>query len=522
MMKSVRTMFLVVGPVMLLVGTTFAQSVGDYQSAANGNWNAAATWQRWNGSVWATASTPPTGSETITVLNGDTVSINVLVSISDTLKNQGVLTSDTNLTVGATGVFQHDQDGGDIPRATWNAGSTLLLTGTTAVAPGNRSQDFYNIVFDTPGLAANLNMNLDSVTIGGDIRVVNTAASRWYLTTAVAGDSSKLTIMGDLIVEGGQFSSNGTGNANTKFEIHQYGNIVVTGETFSISRGSQGSGTGSTRWYLHGGDFSLSNATTQNSNATNAWFIFAKKGIQKLTLGAGNTLTALPLVVDSGAILDMGGSKLRGSGRFELKAGAGLATGEPGGIDSAVVVTGPVAVDTAAQYIYNGTANQVTGISLPTKVYSLVVDNPDTVVLSQQTTIFGPLYLRDGIFDNTIPFDLGGVGYIRFEGGNLLLGVPVSVEENHQLVPEAFFVNQNFPNPFNPTTTIIYGLPGEDHVTARGFNVLGQEVATLFDGRQSAGTHQLSFDASRLPSGVYIYTVRSGETEITKQMVLIR
>ncbi len=525
MMKPVRTIFLIAGVLVLLVGVTFAQSVGDYQSAANGDWDAAATWQRWNGSVWATASTPPTGAETITIRAGDTVAINVTVTISDTLINQGALTqapTDTNLIVAANGVFQHDQDAGDLPSARWQTGSTFYLTGTVGVAPNNRDQNFYNIVFNTPGMLSNLNMALDTVTIGGDIRVVNTGSARWYLTSALAGDTSIVTIMGDIFVEAGAFSSNGTGNANTVFEIHHYGNIVVTGGNFSVSRGSQGSGTGSTRWYIHNGDFSMSNATTQNSNATNAWFIFDKQGTQMLTLGSGNTLTALPIVVDSLATLDMGASLLRGSGKFEVHAGAGVATSDPGGLDSAVVVTGTVTLDTAAQFIFNGTTKQYTGTSVPTSVYSMVADNPDTVVLSQATTIYGPLILKAGIFDNTTPFDLGGVGYILFQGGNLLFGVPVSVEENGETIPQSFYVTQNYPNPFNPTTTIVYGMPTEGNVSVKVYNMLGQLVATPFDGRQPAGNHRLTFDAAGLPSGTYIYTVRANGSEITKQMVLLK
>ncbi len=522
-MKSTLTTFFIVGLVMLCAGTMFAQTVGDYQSGANGNWNAAATWQKWNGSIWVATAAPPTGSETIIIRSTDTVAINVPVTVNDTLRNQGTLTADTNLTVAATGVYQHDRNAGSIPRATWSAGSTLYLTGVTATAPNNRRQNYHNIVFNTPGLSANLNMDLDSVTIGGDIRVINSgASSRWYLTSAVAGDSSVFSIMGDIIVEGGQFSSNGTGNANTVFKIHQYGNIIVTGGNLSISRGSQGSGTGSTRWYLHNGNFSMSNAISQNSNAANAWFVFDKQGTQSFTLGAGDSLVSLPIVVESGTTLDMGLSKLRGAGKFELKSGAKLATAEPGGLDSAVVVAGTVSLDSTGQYIFNGSEAQVTGMSLPAKLYSLVVENPTTVTLSDTTTIYGPLILRAGIFDNTIPFDLGGTGWIRFEGGNLLLGVPVSAEETPQEVPESFFLNQNFPNPFNPTTTITYGLPGEDHVTAKVYDMLGREVAILFDAQQAAGTHQLSFDASRLPSGIYIYTVRAGGIEISKHMTLIK
>ena len=98
-------------------------------------------------------------------------------------------------------------------------------------------------------------MGLDDVTIGGNIKVENTGGSRWRLTSASASDTAIVKIMGDVIVENGAFETQGTGNALTVFEVHQYGNVVVTGGNFSVARGSQGSGSGSTRWYMHEGNF---------------------------------------------------------------------------------------------------------------------------------------------------------------------------------------------------------------------------------------------------------------------------
>ena len=521
-MKPLSTMMAVVCLLAALSLTAFSQNVGDYRTKANGDWNSVATWERWNGSVWAVAGTAPTGTEDITVVAGDTVAVNVAVTITDTLRNQGEV-EDTlgNLTIGAGGVFQHDQDGGSVPLATWQTGSTFLLTSVTGVAPENRNQNYHHIEFNTPGLVSNLNMALDSVTISGDISVVNTGSARWYLTSALAGDTNTVWIMGDIIMQAGQFSSNGTGNA-CHLRIYHYGNITVTGGNFSVSRGSQGSGSGTTRWYLYGDSFSMSNTVTQNSNLANAWFIFAKQGVQTLTLGSGNTLSSFPIVVDSGTTLDLGLSKIRGTGRFEINTWAGVATAEPGGLDSSVVVTGNLHLDTLAQYVFNGTTgNQVTGTTLPASVYRVVAENPDPVILSQATTIFGPLILRAGIFDNTIAFDLGGTGWILFQGGNLRYGVPVSVKEESSL-PNEYFVNQNYPNPFNPSTTIRYGLPENAFVSAMVYDLLGREVAILFEGMQVAGVHDLVFDASRMTSGVYLYKVQSGDMSIMRQMLLVK
>ncbi len=74
-------------------------------------------------------------------------------------------------------------------------------------------------------------------------------------------------------------------------------------------------------------------------------------------------------------------------------------------------------------------------------------------------------------------------------------------------VPRDYELYQNYPNPFNPSTTIRYALPEESNVVIKAYNILGQEVSTLFDGRERAGYYEEVFDASRLASGVYFYTV---------------
>jgi len=89
-------------------------------------------------------------------------------------------------------------------------------------------------------------------------------------------------------------------------------------------------------------------------------------------------------------------------------------------------------------------------------------------------------------------------------------------------VPESFFVDQNYPNPFNPSTTITYGLPAEALVSVRVYNLLGQLVATLFEGKQAAGMYELQFDARAIPSGVYLYRVRAGGMDAVRRMILMK
>ncbi len=98
----------------------------------------------------------------------------------------------------------------------------------------------------------------------------------------------------------------------------------------------------------------------------------------------------------------------------------------------------------------------------------------------------------------------------------------VGVREVKGAVPSEYKLSQNYPNPFNPTTNIEYSVPKSGFVSLKVYNLLGQEVATLFSGNQKAGNYVATFDGSDLASGVYMYKLQSDKASITKKFVLMK
>ena len=101
-------------------------------------------------------------------------------------------------------------------------------------------------------------------------------------------------------------------------------------------------------------------------------------------------------------------------------------------------------------------------------------------------------------------------------------GITLGVKQEPAVQPLSFTLAQNYPNPFNPSTKIRFTIPAAQQVTLRVFNLLGQEVATLVNGPLTAGSHEVSFDAARLASGVYMYKIIAGDYVSAKKMLLLK
>jgi hypothetical protein len=427
-----------------------------FRTVASGDWISITTWESSpDGSVWSASTvTPYDTSNTITIKTGHTVTVtesvnvdqltvetgaSVLVNgtpviftikdgpgavdmlVNGLLKSQGVANASPGphtvnaegvLSFGNGGVFEHGQNAGAIPISEWGTGSTLKISGSTNTAPANRTQNFYNLVFDSPALTSNLNMGFTNHTIFGDITIANTNTGRWQLCGPVTDSSAVLNILGDVIHLNGNFATTGTGNGNTTIIINHFGDIIASAGNFSISRGSQG-GTGTTNWYLHSGSITMSNVTTQNSNVTGARFVFTGSDqgltISNMIYGGGG----LPVRVDSGAIVNLGTSAIQGNGAFTVSDFGGINTAQDSGFVQNLLTTGAVTLSSLGNYGYKGTIPQLIGTFIPATVNGLMIANNTGVSMSGNLQVNDYVNINDG--------DLNLAGFTLTLGPNAIL-----------------------------------------------------------------------------------------------------
>lgn len=100
---------------------------------------------------------------------------------------------------------------------------------------------------------------------------------------------------------------------------------------------------------------------------------------------------------------------------------------------------------------------------------------------------------------------------------NILTGI-----NNNHNNPSGFSLKQNYPNPFNPITNIEYELPVNSYVTLKIFDLKGSKIAVVVEGYKTAGKYKIIYDASYLPTGIYIYTLESSFQKISKKMAIIK
>ncbi|CAN0541190.1 unnamed protein product, partial [Scytosiphon promiscuus] len=145
-----------------------------------------------------------------------------------------------------------------------------------------------------------------------------------------------------------------------------------------------------------------------------------------------------------------------------------------------------------------------------------VTFSADTAFFSNQINDLGEYYWRVraiNSFDSTTWGSNSNITPFKF---TIVQATPNEEEES----PLTFRLDQNYPNPVNPSTNISYSIHQASFVTIEVFNLLGQKVSTLVNEKQSSGNYTIRFDAMNLTSGVDLYRINAGEFSQTKRMIL--
>jgi hypothetical protein len=329
------------------------------------------------------------------------------------------------MTVGSTGIYQHNLNGGTIPTATWSDGSEVQVTGITSTVPGGLAQSFANFTWNSPQ-TGRVDLAGALTTVRGNFKVLQTSSttvcsSGYRSLVLVSGTASPtITIGGDFI---------GSGNTSLNLNLGTGSPIINVGGNFNFTGGylmSQDGGTGSpivyhptnTIFNLTGAGKTFSEAATDNGNTppVGGWLDFTcSVAITSnvdfvVTNGASLTLSSgLPLpgsstnslAVNSGGTLNTGTLAVTGSGPFTLASGGTLGLGSTAGITSSgatgnIQVSGTRTFDPGANYNFNGSAAQVTGNGFPATVNGLTINNATGVTLTSGVTVNGTLAFTGG------------------------------------------------------------------------------------------------------------------------------
>jgi hypothetical protein len=485
--------------------------VASAQRATNGN----------GGGLWSSASTwlgglIPTGSENIIIMASDSIIYDQAVTITGSLtkmsSKKDTIAPGGSITFGNGSIYTHAVNSGSIPLATWATGSTCIITGVKDTVPSNNTQTFHNFMWSCSGQNKSLNLGwgiTSETTINGNLIITNSGtslANQFRLSSSSV--AYNINIKGNVIVtpETGYVAYLSPSGSATPKEIFVTveGDVIVSGGTSTIWAASNNSSATWT-WKLYGNLTIATSCSLRTSGVGK--FNFVKSGTQVVDMPTGvvKNGTSLLAAVSSGSTLNMGTSYFHVNA-FTVDAGATLISASPTGLDGNIrTAAATLTFNAASNYIFNGSVAQVTGTIMPATVKNVTINNAAGVTSSQSLTITDTLFQFAGTLS-----------------GPYTAGVTTDVDEYTTAIPRGFFVNQNYPNPFNPSTMIKFGLPNDAFVSAKVYNLIGQEVATLFSGYKTAGEHVLQFDASRLSSGIYMYRIQAGNSVEVKRMMLVK
>lgn len=326
-----------------------------FRTRATGNWNSTDTWQSSaDGTTnWINATlTPTSAANTITILNGHTVTVTASVtvdqvtvnsggqitvnssqtltiangadlidlSVTGTIENKGTLSLTGAANFESGSIFRWNQNGGSLNNSniTWGKGSTVEITGAVSTSPTNLSQSFHNFTWDCSGQSSWLSLSLtSSFAVNGDLKILSTGGGSVGVVFA-SSTNRTYNIGGDFIIDGGKVElTNGTGIVTMNIA----GNLELTSNLLNLLDlgWSDGNPSGDYRSILYlSGNLSIGNGSTLTCSDYEAHddygnIVFEKQGIQTFT-NNGN-LSWIDFDIDQGSTLLLNSNLDLGSGQ---------------------------------------------------------------------------------------------------------------------------------------------------------------------------------------------------------------
>ena len=393
--------------------------------------------------------------------------------------------------------------------------SNLTTGGTTGGNDGNwknvgsftGGEIIYSMIYDNSG-------NIFAGTMGGKIYKSTNGGTNWTLIN----NGMNVSFIWSMNI------SNGTVFAATEKGIYKY-----TGSAW-VAAGLAGKDVHALASYngvLYAGTWGFGVFTSTNNGST--W--------SELNNGLGAFTTIQSLTVSSNGTVFVGTA-----GNGVLKLSTDTWTKVTSGYDVVWALTAN------SNYIYagtygNGLMKSADNGSTWTKVTTLNVAYIYALTTDASGKVYASSY-TSGVMTSTdnggswTSIGMGGYGVstvvvnsttkdvyagtkegtiYKISGNETVTGI-----DNGTEIPTTYQLAQNYPNPFNPTTTIQFSVPQTSRVMIRVYNSIGQEVAVLADHEFNAGVHKVSFDASRLASGMYVYQMIGKNLNISKKMMLLK
>jgi len=347
-----------------------------------------------------------------------------LVTINATLGNSGTISnaSSTTLIFTAGSTYDHQQNGGTIPTASWNTTSNCLVTGVTSTVPGGLGQNFGDFTWNSSGQSAFINLAGNLTSVANDLSFLSTNGQATYLTSTT---TYTLSVGRDFVISSSYVGLNSTATTATVNVTRDFtfsssstldltfsgndvidinGDLSITGGTVNSTFG------GSANISINlAGDFTLaSSPTINNGGSGNYGLIFDGSSVQNFSAVTG--LDDFDITINNLAIVDIGTSAILNTNNenFTLNAGGTLRVGsthvsgalQTGTTAGNIRVGGTRTYTANGNIIYNGAGAQFIGNGFPSTAVNLEINNASGVTnTSGATNIIGDLILTNGAFN---------------------------------------------------------------------------------------------------------------------------